>query len=106
VEFFGGSLKFVDPVHGKNSPIAHDGRTIFKNVPPNFVAGRYHSLAADCVPESLEISAEFEKIPMAVRHKTLPIEAVQFHPESVLTMKNNCGAKIIQNVVSGNFANL
>ena len=106
VEFFGGSLKFVTPRHGKNSPISHDGKTIFKNLPPDFPAGRYHSLAADSVPPNLEISAEFEKIPMAVRHRELPIEAVQFHPESVLSMKNNCGARIIQNVVAGNFANL
>jgi anthranilate synthase len=75
-------------------------------LPPDFPAGRYHSLAADKIPNCLEISAEFEKIPMAVQHRELPIEAVQFHPESVLTMKNNCGARIIENVVAGNFANL
>ena len=101
IEYFGGSLKFTKPVHGKNSPMAHDGKTIFSGLEPNFKAGRYHSLIADKVPDCFEISARFGKLVMAIRHKTLPIEAVQFHPESVLTMKHGNGFRMMQNVVNG-----
>lgn len=97
IEFFGGSLKFVTPVHGEASLIKHDGKTIFKEIPQNFTAGRYHSLAAKKMPQCLEVSAICGDIVMAVRHKTLPIEGVQFHPESVLTMKGGYGLKIIKN---------
>lgn len=124
VEFFGGSLKFVEPIHGESSPIHHDGRTIFADLPQNFAGGRYHSLAADKVPDCFEVSAKHGAersandkvhgasaegreecsislhhgdIVMAIRHKNLPIEGVQFHPESVLTMKNQAGMKLLQN---------
>jgi anthranilate synthase/phosphoribosyltransferase len=99
IEFFGGSLKFIDPVHGQSSEMAHDGKTIFKNLPQNFSAGRYHSLAGDKIPDCFEISASHKKIVMGIRHKTLPIEGVQFHPESVLTMKGECGLKILKNFI-------
>ena len=98
IEFFGGSLKLIEPVHGKTSPIHHDGKTIFKNTPQNFLAGRYHSLIANKVPDCFEISATANNIVMAIRHKTLPIEGVQFHPESVLTMKKQNGLGIIKNL--------
>ncbi len=99
-EAFGGSLKFVAPVHGKNSPIFHDGKTIFANLPNGFPGGRYHSLAVDKMPEDFEISARTEDgVIMAMRHKKLPIEAVQFHPESVLTMKDNVGYHLVENVM-------
>ncbi len=100
VEFFGGSLKFVDPVHGMASSISHDGKTIFQTIPQNFFAGRYHSLAANKMPDCLEISATHGDIVMALRHKTLPIEGVQFHPESVLSMKGEAGYKIIRNFLN------
>ena len=87
IEYFGGSLKFVKPVHGRSSEIKHDFRSIFSGLPQNFLAGRYHSLCADKVPECFEISAKADGLVMAMRHKDLPIEGVQFHPESVLTMK-------------------
>lgn len=106
VEYFGGSLKFVEPVHGRNSKIKHDGKTIFSEIEDDFLAGRYHSLCADKVPECFEISAEFDGLVMAMRHRTLPIEGVQFHPESVLTMKHGNGFKIIKNVVDKKFANV
>jgi len=106
IEFFGGSLRFTLPVHGKSSPINHDGKTIFSGIAQDFPAGRYHSLSGDEIPDCFEISAEFKDIVMAIRHKNLPIEAVQFHPESVLTMQNNNGLKIIKNIVEGNFANI
>jgi anthranilate synthase component 2 len=73
-------------VHGKATPVRHDGRGIFAGLPAEFEAGRYHSLAATSVPDALEISATCaEGEVMAVRHRKLPVEGVQFHPESVLT---------------------
>ena len=73
-------------VHGKASPVRHDGRGIFAGLPEQFEAGRYHSLAAVSVPDELEISATcLEDEVMAVRHRSLPVDGVQFHPESVLT---------------------
>jgi len=105
VEYFGGSLKFVTPVHGKSTAMHHDGKTIFTGIEQDFMGGRYHSLCADKVPESFEVSASSDGLVMAMRHKTLPIESVQFHPESVLTMKRGNGFKIIENIVNGKYAN-
>lgn len=75
-------------VHGKTSPVHHDGRGVFAGLPDPFRATRYHSLAIDpaSLPDDLEVSARTGSgVIMAVRHRRLPIEAVQFHPESVLT---------------------
>lgn len=110
IEYFGGSLKFTSPVHGKSSPISHDGRTIFTDLDKDFAGGRYHSLVADRVPDCLTVSAIVkgngeEDLVMAVRHKTLPIEGVQFHPESVLSMKGNNGFSLIKNLVNKKFGN-
>lgn len=102
IEFFMGSLKFVAPVHGMASPISHDGKGIFKGLDKDFMAGRYHSLVGDKIPKCLQISATHKDLVMAVRHKTLPIEGVQFHPESVLTLKRNNGFNLIKNLIHGN----
>ena len=73
-------------VHGKASPVEHDGHGLFRGLPERFEAGRYHSLAAARVPDELEISATCDEGEvMAVRHRELPVDGVQFHPESVLT---------------------
>ena len=75
-------------LHGKTSEVFHDGRGVFAGLPSPFVATRYHSLALDpaTVPEVLEVSARTESgVIMAIRHRELPVESVQFHPESVLT---------------------
>jgi anthranilate synthase/aminodeoxychorismate synthase-like glutamine amidotransferase len=87
VEAFGGEIGFAKRlVHGKASAVRHDGRGIFAGLPEQFEAGRYHSLAATRVPDELEVSATCpEDEVMAVRHRKLPIDGVQFHPESVLT---------------------
>ncbi len=86
VEAFGGRVLQGHPCHGKEALIEHDGRTIFAGLPDPLAVGRYHSLiAAEDLPDSLELSASFEGIVMAVRHRELPVEGVQFHPESVLT---------------------
>jgi anthranilate synthase/aminodeoxychorismate synthase-like glutamine amidotransferase len=87
VEAFGGEIGPAKHlVHGKASPVRHDGRGIFAGLPAEFEAGRYHSLAATSVPDELEVSATCrEDEVMAVRHRELPVDGVQFHPESVLT---------------------
>ena len=86
VEAFGGRTVRGDPVHGKDAEVEHDGRTIFKGLRSPIVAGRYHSLVADPeLPAELEVSATFGDVVMGVRHRELPAEGVQFHPESVLT---------------------
>ena len=75
-------------MHGKTSQIAHDGKGVFRDVPTPFTATRYHSLVVerDSVPDVLEVSAESEDgLVMGLRHRELPIEGVQFHPESILT---------------------
>ncbi len=86
---FGGQVGHAARLlHGKTSHVRHDGRTIFEGLPNPFVAGRYHSLAVEggAVPETLEVSATAEDGEiMAVRHRSFPIEGVQFHPESILT---------------------
>jgi anthranilate synthase/aminodeoxychorismate synthase-like glutamine amidotransferase len=87
VEAFGGAIGQAKRlVHGKPSEIRHDGRGLFAGLPQPFEAGRYHSLAATNVPDCLEVSATCsdDEI-MAVRHRELPVDGVQFHPESVLT---------------------
>jgi anthranilate synthase/aminodeoxychorismate synthase-like glutamine amidotransferase len=86
VQAFGGKIGRAHRlVHGKASPVEHDGRGIFAGLPADFDAGRYHSLAATSVPDCFEISARGDGEVMAVRHRELPIDGVQFHPESVLT---------------------
>ncbi len=86
VEAFGGSVIQGKPIHGKDATIGHDGRTIFAGLPDPLTVGRYHSLiAAPELPDALELSASYQGMVMAVRHRELPAEGVQFHPESVLT---------------------
>jgi anthranilate synthase component 2 len=87
VEAFGGQVAQARALlHGKASRLHHDGRGIFAGLPPEIAAGRYHSLAAVRVPDELEVTAQTDDGEvMGVRHRTHPIEGVQFHPESVLT---------------------
>lgn len=95
---FGGRVVRAGKVmHGKTSPILNDGRTIFKGLPSPFPAGRYHSLIVEreSLPDCLEVSAETEEGEiMGLRHRTLPVEGIQFHPESILTPG---GKRIIRN---------
>ena len=87
VQAFGGEIgQARELVHGKSTEVSHDGRGIFAGLPQPFQAGRYHSLAATSVPDALEVSATSpDGEVMAVRHRQLPVDGVQFHPESVLT---------------------
>jgi len=99
-EAFGGRIvRAPQPVHGKASRVTHDGRGIFAGVPAEIEVGRYHSLViepATC-PQVLEVTATTaDGIIMGVRHRSLPIEGVQFHPESVLT---GSGMQILSNFV-------
>jgi anthranilate synthase/aminodeoxychorismate synthase-like glutamine amidotransferase len=89
VEVFGGRVvRAARLMHGKVSPVTHDGKGLYAGMPPTFEAGRYHSLIAEpqSIPPVLEVTARtVEGEIMGVRHRSLPIEGVQFHPESVLT---------------------
>jgi anthranilate synthase/aminodeoxychorismate synthase-like glutamine amidotransferase len=85
-EAFGGKVVIGEPVHGKVAEVRHDGRSLFAGLPNPIVAGRYHSLVVDPeLPEELELTASAGDTVMGVRHRELPAEGVQFHPESVLT---------------------
>jgi anthranilate synthase len=103
VEAFGGELDVLDyPMHGKPSTVVHDGKGVFEGLPERFRVGRYHSLFArkDKLPACLEVTAESDDgVIMGVRHRELPIEAVQFHPESMLTLEDDCGLRLMENVV-------
>jgi len=87
VEVFGGEVGYArELLHGKASPVRHDGSGLFTDLPAPFDAGRYHSLAATRLPDVLEPTAYADDGEvMAVRHRTFPLVGVQFHPESVLT---------------------
>lgn len=99
-QVFGGDVVRADHLmHGKTSEMKHDGKTIFKDIVSPLVATRYHSLIVkrDTLPDCLEISAETnEGEIMALRHKDLPIEGVQFHPESIMTIK---GKQLLKNFI-------
>jgi anthranilate synthase len=103
VEAFGGTLGVLDyPMHGKPSVIRHNGAGVFQGLPETFRVGRYHSLFAirETFPAVLEITAESDDgVVMGVRHRELPIEAVQFHPESILSLDGGCGLRLMSNVV-------
>jgi anthranilate synthase/aminodeoxychorismate synthase-like glutamine amidotransferase len=103
-EVFGGVVvRAASIVHGKTSWIRHDGQTIFRGTPNPFCATRYHSLIVEkaSLPDCLEISAWTDDgIIMALRHRSFPIEGVQFHPESILT---KVGLRILANFLEGSF---
>jgi anthranilate synthase/aminodeoxychorismate synthase-like glutamine amidotransferase len=84
---FGGRVVRHAPVHGKRCEVEHDGRTIFAGLENPLTVGRYHSLVVEeaTLPDELEVSARGGGVVQAIRHRTLPAEGIQFHPESVLT---------------------
>jgi anthranilate synthase component 2 len=100
VEAYGGDVGAArELLHGKASPVRHDGRGLFEGLPEPFEAGRYHSLAATRVPDELEPCAfSDDGEVMAVRHRTHPVAGVQFHPESVLTP---LGPRLAANFLEG-----
>ena len=98
VEAFGGQTIRGEPIHGKDAEIEHDGRGVLRGLESPLRAGRYHSLVADPeLPDELEVTATLGDVVMGVRHRELPAEGVQFHPESVLTPR---GKDILQNFLS------
>ena len=103
VEAFGGVLEVLPyPMHGKGSLVTHSGSGVFQGLPSPFRVGRYHSLYVqrETLPKCLEITAESEDgIIMGVRHRELPMEAVQFHPESILTLERDCGLRLMENMI-------
>jgi anthranilate synthase/aminodeoxychorismate synthase-like glutamine amidotransferase len=95
---FEGHVVRGEPVHGKTADVEHDGKTIFSGLDSPLVAGRYHSLVvAPDLPDCFELSASYEGTVMGVRHRELPAEGVQFHPESVLT---EAGKAILRNFIT------
>jgi anthranilate synthase/aminodeoxychorismate synthase-like glutamine amidotransferase len=99
---FGGRVQLHPPVHGKTTTIEHDGRTIFTGMPSPLTVGRYHSLVVDPeLPGCLQESARGDGVVMGLRHRELPAEGVQFHPESVLT---DLGMQLLGNFLQGRVA--
>jgi anthranilate synthase/aminodeoxychorismate synthase-like glutamine amidotransferase len=98
VQSFGGKVVRGEPIHGKEAEVEHDGRGIYEGLSNPLVAGRYHSLVADPqLPEELELTSTYGPVVMGVRHRELPAEGVQFHPESVLTPQ---GKLLLENFLS------
>jgi anthranilate synthase len=103
VEHFGGTLDVLPtPVHGKPSEIRVLGGRLFEGLPHRFQAGRYHSLIAvrDRLPDTLTVTAETaDGVVMALEHASLPVAAVQFHPESILSLDDEAGIRLVRNVM-------
>jgi anthranilate synthase/aminodeoxychorismate synthase-like glutamine amidotransferase len=97
---FGGVVIRGEPIHGTTTVITHDGRTIFAGLSPTLTVGRYHSLVVDPdrLPDAFEVSARGDGVVMGIRHRELPAEGVQFHPESVLT---DVGKALLRNFLDG-----
>jgi anthranilate synthase/aminodeoxychorismate synthase-like glutamine amidotransferase len=99
VEAFGGRTIRGEPIHGKDAEIQHDGQGVFRGIESPTRGGRYHSLVADPgLPDELELTGSLAEVVMAVRHRSLPAEGVQFHPESVLTPD---GKAMLRNFLDG-----
>jgi anthranilate synthase/aminodeoxychorismate synthase-like glutamine amidotransferase len=99
VEAFGGRTIRGEPIHGKDAEIEHDGKGVFRGIESPLRAGRYHSLVVDPdLPPELERTGSLGEVVMAVRHRSLPAEGVQFHPESVLTPQ---GKEMLRNFLHG-----
>jgi anthranilate synthase/aminodeoxychorismate synthase-like glutamine amidotransferase len=95
---YGGAVERVPPAHGDLATLTHDGRGVFAGLPQGLRVVRYHSLAVTAVPAALEVTARSEDgVVMGLRHRDLPLEGVQFHPESVLSEH---GAELVGNFLS------
>jgi anthranilate synthase component II len=97
VTAYGGTVDRIQPAHGDVAQVHHGGAGVLRGIPSPFDAVRYHSLAAVEVPDELEVTATADGVVMAVRHRDLPLEGVQFHPESVLSRH---GADIVRSFLS------
>ena len=101
VTTYGGRVERVEPAHGEVAEISHDGRGLFAGIPTPYPAVRYHSLAATRVPDDLVVTATCTgaqgDVEMGVRHRNLPLQGVQFHPESVLSEH---GRRLVENFLA------
>jgi anthranilate synthase/aminodeoxychorismate synthase-like glutamine amidotransferase len=97
VTAYGGTVERIDPAHGEVASVTHGGVGVLRGIVSPFDAVRYHSLAAVEVPDELEVTATSDGVVMAVRHRDLPHEGVQFHPESILSEH---GAEMVRNFLS------
>jgi anthranilate synthase component 2 len=98
IEAFGGAVEGAGVIlHGRSSPVEHDGDPIFAGIPSPFIVGRYHSLASHDLPPELQTLGRTGSIVMAVRHRVHPLLGIQFHPESILTP---AGGRLIENVIA------
>mgnify|MGYP002033527541 FL=1 len=102
-EYFGADLKILDyPMHGKPSDVAVEASPMFADLPSRFRTARYHSIYIDAnkAPEGLRVLGRTDDgVAMAVGHESLPVWAVQFHPESILTLEHDHGLQVVRNVV-------
>ncbi len=98
VTAYGGTVGRVEPAHGEVAQVEHDGQGVLTGLPSPFEAVRYHSLAATAVPDVLEVTATAGDVVMAVRHRSLDQEGVQFHPESILSRH---GVAIVRTFLAG-----
>ena len=103
-QFFGGTLSVLPyPMHGKPSRIRSLGGRLFESMPAEFIAGRYHSLFIErpALPECLQVTAATDDgLIMGLEHRNLPVSAVQFHPESILTLEGGIGMRLVSRVMS------
>lgn len=100
VQYFGGEVvRLDDIVHGASVPVNHNGKGIFRGIQENVEFTRYNSLGVYEVPYCLEVTATSDEMITAVRHRTLPIGGIQFHPESILSSINSNGERLIKNIV-------
>ena len=97
VTAYGGRVDRIAPAHGEVAAVDHDGQGVFAGLPQGFQVVRYHSLAALELPAELEVSATADGVVMGLRHRDLPQEAVQFHPESVLSEH---GSRMVENFLA------
>ena len=97
VTAYGGTVERIEPAHGEVAAVTHRGEGVLAHLPSPFDAVRYHSLAATSVPDVLEVTAEADGVVMAVRHRSLPQQGVQFHPESILSQH---GARMVASFLS------
>ncbi|MFE3054463.1 anthranilate synthase component I [Nocardia sp. NPDC059239] len=102
VEYYGGALtRLPEPAHGEAAVVSvHEPNGLFRGLPTEFVAGRYHSWAVADIPEALAVTATTGKIVMAVEHRSEPVAAVQFHPESIMTAADGVGSAIVVNALA------
>jgi anthranilate synthase/aminodeoxychorismate synthase-like glutamine amidotransferase len=97
VTSYGGTVERIEPAHGEVASVTHGGLGVLAGIPSPFEAVRYHSLAATSVPDVLEVTASSDGVVMAVRHRDLRLEGVQFHPESILSRH---GAELVRTFLS------